>query len=233
MDVIQTLLKNFVSSDDSHSTAMKKAGLSLALFALISVFFVAITDKLTVSKIADNRTEMLLKALNQIAPKDSYDNDLLITKFILSKTDSGFDTDTPVYLAKKMDKPATAIFEITTNQGYSGSITLLVGVSAFNNTVTGVRVVNHKETPGLGDKMEIQKTPANKTPWVYDFNGKSLQKPLLAQWNVKKDNGDFDQFTGATITPRAIVNAVKSVLLYAQDHMDDLFKMNKTQTQEK
>lgn len=231
MKFIQGLLNSFVSDDDNHATAMKKAGLSLAFFAFISVFFVAITDKLTANKIAVNQTKMLLKALNQIAPKDSYDNDLLASKFTLSKSNSGFDTDTPIYLAKKLNKPATAIFEVTTNQGYSGGITLLVGVSAIDKKVTGVRVIKHKETPGLGDKMEIPKTPPNKTPWVYEFINKSLESPILENWGVKKDGGDFDQFTGATITPRAIVNVIKSTLLYAQEHMDNLFETNNLPTE--
>jgi electron transport complex protein RnfG len=230
---IKVLLSNLVSADDSHATAMKKAGLSLAVFAFISVFFVAITDKLTAGKIAENQAAMLLNALNEIAPQNSYDNDLIASKVIVNKTEFnktksnkstiGFMSNTPVYLATKNGQAATAIFEVTTNKGYSGAITLLVGISASSQTVTGVRVVKHKETPGLGDKMEIKKTPPNKTPWVLDFNNKSLSNPELSAWNVKKDNGEFDQFTGATITPRAIVNAVKSTLLYAQDNMNALF----------
>jgi len=228
MSSLNSFLKSLVSiegSNDSHTSAMKKAGLSLAIFAFISVFFVAITDRLTADKIAENQAAMLLKALNQIAPNDSYDNDLIASKAILNKAGSGFMRNTPVYLATKADQPITAIFEVTTNKGYSGAITLLVGVSASQKTVTGVRVIKHKETPGLGDKMEIPKTPPNKTPWVLDFNNKSLNNPELSRWNVKKDNGDFDQFTGATITPRAIVNTVKSTLLYAQDNMDALFAL--------
>ena len=233
MITLKSLLSSLVSTDngnEKHATAMKKAGLSLAAFAFISVFFVAITDKLTASKIAENQTAMLLKALNEIAPKDSYDNDLISSKVILNKTaDNISDVDlmsnTPVYLATKAGQATTAIFEVTTNKGYSGGITLLVGINASKKSVSGVRVVKHKETPGLGDKMEIKKTPPNKSPWVLDFNDKSLNNPELSRWNVKKDNGDFDQFTGATITPRAIVNAVKSTLLYAQDNMDALFEI--------
>lgn len=240
MKFLSLLLNSFVSSDNSdvketNRSAMKKAGLSLAIFAFISVFFVAITDRLTSGKIAENQALMLLKALNEVVIQDSYDNDLIASKAILNKAGSGFTSNTPVYLATKNGKAATAIFEVTTNKGYSGAITLLVGVSASDKTITGVRVVKHKETPGLGDKMEILKTPPNKTPWVLGFNNKSLSNPDLSRWNVKKDNGDFDQFTGATITPRAIVNAVKSTLLYAQDNMDALFSLetsNTTQTQE-
>jgi len=231
MNFLRSLLDSLVSTDDSHATAMKKAGLSLALFAFISVLLVAVTDKLTANKIAQNQKKMLLKALNEIAPKESYDNDLIASRIIINRTRSkevnlNFMNNTPVYLATKDEQPATAIFEVTSNKGYSGAITLLVGVNANNKTVTGVRVVKHKETPGLGDKMEINKTPKNKAPWVYDFNQKSLSNPELSQWNVKKDGGNFDQFTGATITPRAIVNAVKSTLLYAQENMDALFEIH-------
>lgn len=237
MNSLRSLLNLLVSSEESNDTnasAMKKAGLSLAVFAFISVFFVAITDKLTSDRIAENQTVMLLKALNEVAPKDSYDNDLVASKVVINKSGSnkvgsGFMSNTPVYFATKADQAATAIFEVTTNKGYSGAITLLIGISASQQTVTGVRVVKHKETPGLGDKMEIRKTPANKTPWVLGFNKKSLSNPQLSNWNVKKDGGDFDQFTGATITPRAIVNAVKSTLLYAQENMDALFAL-KTQS---
>jgi len=230
MKYLDSLFQSFTSLNHSNEgetnkSAMKKAGLSLAIFAFISVFFVAITDRLTAEKIAENQALMLLNALNQVLSKDSYDNDLLSSKLTIKTEGSGFISDTPVYLATKNKTPAAAIFEVTTNKGYSGAITLLVGINATDKTITGVRVVKHKETPGLGDKMEIAKTPPNKTPWVLDFNQKSLNNPELSLWNVKKDNGEFDQFTGATITPRAIVNAVKSTLLYAQDNMDALFKI--------
>ena len=228
MKFLHTILNAFNTSDDAedtHSSAMKKASISLAIFAFISVFFVAMTDHLTADRIAENQEKLLLRALNEIAPNDSYDNDLIASKAILNQAGSGFIGDTPVYLATKSGKPATAIFEVTTNKGYSGAITMLVGIDAMKKTVSGVRVVKHKETPGLGDKMEIPKTPPNKTPWVLDFDGKSLKNPELSRWNVKKDNGDFDQFTGATITPRAIVNIVKTTLLYAQDNMDALFSI--------
>ena len=216
--------------------AMKKAGLSLAGFAFISVLLVSITYFLTAAKIVENQAEMLLKALNEIAPSDTYDNNLIASKKIISSkatnsrtTDNNdnsenFIHNTPVYLATKNDKPATAIFEVTTFKGYSGAISLLVGISAEDKTITGVRVVKHKETPGLGDKMETR-----KSPWAMSFNGKSLSNPDISEWNVKKDGGTFDQFTGATITPRAIVNAVKSTLLYAQDNMDELFVVKRAE----
>ncbi len=202
-----------------HFTAMRKAGLSLAFFALISVVLVAVTNHLTKDKIIENQAMLLMLALNEIVPTNRYDNDLANSKIILTSQDTGFAKDTPVYLATLNDKPSTAIFEVTTLKGYSGAITMLVGINASDQTLSGVRIVKHKETPGLGDKMETR-----KTNWVLAFNGKSLNNPTMTGWQVKKDGGDFDQFTGATITPRAIVNAVKTTLIYAQNNMEDIFQ---------
>lgn len=201
-----------------HFEAMKKAGFSLALFALISVLFVSVTNSLTEKKIAENTAMMLLNILNEVVPAGSYDNDLVKSTFILESDKSGFEREAHIFLATKDKKPVTAIFEVTTLKGYSGGITLVIGINAQNHTISGVRVVQHKETPGLGDKMETR-----KGDWVLGFNGKSLENPNLNGWQVKKDGGDFDQFTGATITPRAVVNVVKTTLLYARDHMDELF----------
>jgi len=201
-----------------HFTAMGKAGLSLAFFAFISVLFVAVTNNLTKDKIIENEAKLLLLALNEVVPAAHYDNDLTSSKIILKSQETGFAKDTPVYLATLKGAPVTAIFEVTTLKGYSGAITLLVGINANDHTIAGVRIVKHKETPGLGDKMEKR-----KSDWVLAFDKKSLSNPNVNGWQVKKDGGNFDQFTGATITPRAIVNAVKSTLIYAQSNMDKLF----------
>ena len=205
-----------------HFTAMRKAGLSLAIFALISAVFVAVTHQLTKDKIIENQAMLLMLALNEVVSTDRYDNDLANSKIILKSQDTGFAKDTHIYLATLKGVPSTAIFEVTTLKGYSGAITLLVGINAKDHTLSGVRIVEHKETPGLGDKMETR-----KTNWVLAFNGKSLNNPSMSGWQVKKDGGDFDQFTGATITPRAIVNAVKTTLIYAQNNMDNIFQAGK------
>ncbi len=202
-----------------HFEAMKKSGVSLAIFAFISVLLVATTNSLTKPKIIENQARMLLEALNEVLPASHYDNDLAASKILLSPQKTGFPRNTPVYLATKQGKPVAAIFEVTTLKGYSGAVTLLVGIHSGSHTISGVRVVKHKETPGLGDKMEIK-----KSDWVLSFNEKSLESPKSTKWKVKKDGGDFDQFTGATITPRAIVNAVRSTLLFAQNNMESLFQ---------
>ena len=205
-----------------HFIAMQKAGLSLAFFAFISVVLVAVTNNLTKDKIIENQAMMLLQALNEVLPADRYDNDLPNSKIILKSEDTGFATNTPVFLATLKDKPVTAIFEVTTHKGYGGAITILIGINADDQKISGVRIVEHKETPGLGDKMETR-----KSDWALAFNEKSLNNPNIQGWQVKKDGGKFDQFTGATITPRAIVNAVKSTLIYAQNNMEAIFQAGK------
>ncbi len=207
-----------------HIEAMKKSGLSLAIFALISVLLVATTNSITKPKVLENQARMLLQALNEVLPASHYDNDLAASKIILSPQKTGFSRNTPVYLARKQGKPIAAIFEVTTLKGYSGAITLLIGIHAESHTLSGVRVVKHQETPGLGDKVEVK-----KSDWALKFNGKSLENPKLTGWYVKKDGGDFDQFTGATITPRAVVNTVRSTLLFAQQNMRSLFQLSQQQ----
>lgn len=115
-----------------------------------------------------------------------------------------------MYIARQDDRPVAAILEATAPDGYSGAIQLLVGVD-FSGTVLGTRVTEHHETPGLGDKIELR-----LSDWITHFSGKTIAAGNDAHWAVKKDGGDFDQFTGATITPRAVVNAVKRAGLYAQ-----------------
>ena len=196
--------------------AMKKSGLSLAFFACVSVIFVVGTYYLVRTQIAKNDEMMLLKSINQIIASDRYDNDLVETTILLKAIESGLENDARVFLARKGDVPIASVFEITTLRGY-GVITMLIGINTIDQSLAGVRVVRHTETPGLGDKIEIK-----KSDWIKVFDGKSLENPKLTGWFVKKDGGEFDQFTGATITPRAIVNTTKSVLLYAKDHLAEL-----------
>ncbi len=196
--------------------SMKKAGLSLALFAAIAVIFVVGTHFLVRNQVAKNDEMLLLKNINQIIPSERYDNNLVESRYNLKAEDSGLENDAIVFVATKKGQAVATIFEMTTLRGY-GVITLLVGVNTKDQTLAGVRVVRHTETPGLGDKIEVK-----KSHWILKFKGKSLNNPALSGWFVKKDGGEFDQFTGATITPRAIVNTTKSILLYAKAHLNDL-----------
>lgn len=183
----------------------------LGLFALVGVVVLSSVNSLTKQTIAQNEQESLLNQLTQVVDEGSYNNDLLSDYTILDGTALGSNLPVTVYRARKDGKPVTAIFVTSTPHGYSGTIKLVVGVRT-DQSISGVRVAQHNETPGLGDKVELR-----KSNWVFSFNHTSLNSPPLSAWKVKKDGGAFDQFTGATITPRAIVNAVREVLLWSSD----------------
>ncbi|MCB1849480.1 MAG: electron transport complex subunit RsxG [Gammaproteobacteria bacterium] len=193
------------------------AGTILFLFAVAGVGLVALVHHQTVDRIVANEREALLRELTALVPADTIDNDIVSDAVTVSAPERLGSKETLVYLGRKEGKAVAAVFTTVVPNGYSGPIKLLVAVLA-DGTLGGVRVVSHKETPGLGDKVEER-----KSDWIHSFDGKSLENPLLAKWGVKKDGGIFDQFTGATITPRSIVNAVKNTLLYFRDQGASLF----------
>jgi len=188
----------------------------LLLFAVIGTAMVAATYEGTRDRIAANERETLLRKLNQLIPPGSYDNELLDDSIELP---AGELADRPlrVYRARLQGQPVAVVMNTIAPDGYSGSIHLLVGIN-HDGTVAGVRVVAHRETPGLGDGIDEE-----RSDWIYGFNGRSLDDPTYARWAVRKDGGVFDQFTGATISPRAVVKAVHAALLYYRAHRDALF----------
>jgi len=194
------------------------SGVFLWVFAVVGTSFVAVTENTTRTKIKDNERLVLLRNLNALLPAEQLDNDIVNdTVAVPASALLGTQADTIVYRARLLGKPMAAIFNSIAPNGYSGKIHLLVGVYA-DGSVAGVRAVKHSETPGLGDAIETQ-----KSDWIFSFNDRSLSSPAPSNWLVKKDGGDFDQFTGATITPRAIVLAVKNTLLYYQQNADSIF----------
>lgn len=193
------------------------SGLILGLFAMIGTALVGFTFESTADKIADNERLALLRKLNQILPHENYDNDLLRTTIELEADQRlGQNKTSTVYIAKQQNNISAMIFSVIAPKGYSGEIKMLVGIN-IDGSLSGVRIVSHKETPGLGDVMEIE-----RSDWVLNFDGKSLHNPNERQWKVKRDGGVFDQFTGATITPRAVVQAVHLCLVYFDRHKDEL-----------
>jgi len=194
----------------------------LTLFAIIGAALVGLTHDNTIDAIKYNEQLTLLRNLNTILPASDYDNDLLADTIQLAPDPLlGTDLESIAYRARKQDNPVAIVLSAIAPNGYNGSIYLLVGIK-YDGSLAGVRVVKHRETPGLGDAVEER-----RSDWILDFTGKSLSNPKPKQWKVKRDGGDFDQFTGATITPRAVVNAVHSALLYFEQHRETLFK-NKT-----
>jgi electron transport complex protein RnfG len=197
---------------------MFKTGWLLAIFAVVSTGMLAYTYENTKEQVAINQREFLLHTLHALVPPTAHDNDLYSdTITVRSPEYLGSREPVTVYRARKQGAPVAVILSIDAPDGYSGDIHLLVAI-AYDGTVLGVRVASHKETPGLGDAIEV-----DRSNWILGFNGKSLDNPDEKGWHVKKDGGVFDQFTGATITPRAVVKAVHKSLKYFAEHRDELF----------
>ena len=198
--------------------SMGVAALILTGFAVVGTGLVAVTYTSTKDIIAEAQRQALEAKLNQLVPADRYDN--RITEDAIEVTAPewlGTDQPVTVYRARKDGQPVALFATPFAPDGYSGPIQLLIGVYA-DGTLAGARVLAHKETPGLGDSIEER-----RSPWILAFAGKSLGNPEPARWKVKKDGGAFDQFTGATITPRAVIKATRKFLEYVQTHQAQLF----------
>ncbi len=202
---------------------MKKTPILIAAFILGSfavggVGLVAITHELTDDKIAENQRQAMLAKLKAIVPEGRMSNDPLADRIEVRAPDLLGGPVTDIYRVRDGDEPVALILEPIVPDGYAGPIRLLVSVLR-DGSLGGVRVLSHFETPGLGDKIEER-----KDNWIVEqFEGRSLGEPPIEQWRVKRDGGVFDQFTGATITPRSVVNAVKGTLLFVQRHGDALY----------
>ena len=197
---------------------MTISALLLGLFAIIGTAMVALIHDATAERIAANHRAFLLKSLHILVPPEQHDNDLFTDVITVTNQELlGSKKPVRVYRARRNEKPVTAIINAVAPDGYSGSIELLVAIR-YDGSLAGVRVVKHKETPGLGDSIE-----ASRSDWILGFDDRSLTNPEKKGWAVKRDGGIFDQFTGATISPRAIVNAVYRSLLYFDTHKDELF----------
>jgi electron transport complex protein RnfG len=193
------------------------AAFILGAFAIAGTSMVVVTHDLTDERIADNERMALLNSLNALVPAENIDNDIINDTLLVSNPDLLGTDETIVYRGRKMQQPVAVVLNPVVPDGYSGPIKLLVAVR-YDGTLGGVRVISHKETPGLGDKIE-----ESRSDWVHDFDNRSLDNPKQENWKVKRDGGVFDQFTGATITPRSIVNAVKKTLIYVKDNHDKLY----------
>jgi len=192
----------------------------LGIFGLITGILLSVTYEKTKNKIAESERKVAQKIYFEIIPVERHDND------ILSDT-----TDIPeeylsllgvkkgkINLVRKNNQLVAIIVPITSSNGYSGDIKMLVGINV-NGTIAATRVLSHKETVGLGDKLDL-----SKSDWILSFNGKSLTNPKPELWKLKKDGGYFDQFTGATITPKAVVSQVLNALVYYEKDKLRLFE---------
>ncbi len=193
-------------------------GLSLAGYAAVCTLLVAVVHMLTKETIIEQEQKILLQTLNAVLPSNLYDNELTNNCVLVTdKEHLGNDKPHQLYRAYKDGKPVAAIIETTAPDGYTGSIQLMAAY-LLDGTVTGVQVLKHQETPGLGDKIDER-----KSDWIKGFAGFRVEDENDKRWAVKKDDGMFDQFTGATITPRAVVKSVKKTALYFTGYQNEIF----------
>ena len=195
-----------------------QSGLRLAAIAAICTALVALTWNLTRQRIADNEREYLERSLTPALAGLFFDSNVTESKLTLPPPHELPGNEAAiVYRVYAEGTPVAALFVVTARDGYAGPIRLLIGI-AMDGTVTGVRVLQHRETPGLGDRIELA-----KSDWILQFDGHSLRDPVEARWKIRDDGGDFEQLSGASVTPRAVVKAIRETLRYFDSNAATLF----------
>jgi electron transport complex protein RnfG len=181
-----------------------KSSILMLVFTAISIFFVAGTNQNTIDKIQSNEKEYLLSQLNQLVP--NYENDILGDAYTKNVNLYGVEQNLTIYPAKKSNKINAFIIDHFYPKGYSGKIRLISAISSDKKFI-GMRVISHKETPGLGDGIDVR-----KSNWIQQFNNLPINQFDFNQWKLKEDGGQFDSMTGATITSEALVNASSELI---------------------
>ena len=211
-------------SKKSLLASSTKASVVLGLFGLIAALLLGIVNLVTADRIQEQQRVAERRALAEVFPEHLHDNDLLLDTFTLAPEDPAFSqpellqlsTSRQAYTGLLNGLFSGTILPVEAHDAYSGDILIMVGVLA-NGQISAVRVLAHKETPGLGDKIE-----ATVSDWILGFDGKSLLNPTQSRWKVIKDGGEFDQLVGATITTRAVVDAVERALAFFQLNQNKL-----------
>jgi len=222
--------------DSPFRLPIQKNSLILATFAIVCTAIVGLVNELTKDKITEQAQLQLLNTLHSIIEPSRYNNDMtkncvtVSSPLLGDKLGDKLDSNKmhTAYIARQSGKAIAMAITSTAPDGYNGNIALIIAIN-MDNSISGVRVLKHQETPGLGDKIELR-----KSNWITKFNTKKLLSEGDSRWAVKKDNGMFDQFTGATITPRAVVKAVKQTVVYFSKNKDTLLTLpNMCQTESK
>ena len=195
-----------------------KGGLTLATIGAVCAALVAMTYLLTHDRIAANEQAWLEKSLEPALAGLFFDGSVSESmRVIRAPHDLPGPDNVIIYRLFAEEKPVAALFAVTARDGYAGSIRVLVGIE-YDGTVTGVRILEHRETPGLGDRIV-----SSRSDWVLQFDGHSLGNPSADGWAIRRDGGQFDQLTGASVTPRAVISVVKETLIYFDAHREEIF----------
>lgn len=208
------------------------AGMAARSSVILFIFVIAFTAVLatvfsmTAPAIRASAAEEEMRMIKEVLPAALYDNDLLKDTLELPAThELGQDDTSKVYRATLAGQPSAIVLEAVAADGYAGKIRMLIAVQA-NGQLAGVRITQHKETPGLGDYVDPKKDKNKSRPWITQFDGLSFDKLPAKNWKVKKDGGHFDSNAGATVTPRAVVKAVREALEFANRNRRQLFGSN-------
>jgi len=212
--------------------ATTAAGMALRTAIILFVFVILFTSVLaavylwTKPALEASAVEEKMKLVDEVLPRSDYDNDLLNDSVMLPPTPAlGTDDTTRVYRARKNGVPVALVFEAAAPDGYAGKIRLIAAVRS-DGSLAGVRVTQHKETPGLGDYIEPKKDKNKARPWITQFDGLSYAAVTDKEWKVKKDGGRFDSVAGATVTPRAVVKAMRKATKFIAENQTQLYASN-------
>ena len=201
-----------------------KTGATLAAIAAICTTLVAATYQITRERIVANDKALLEQALQPALAGVFYEGGVSESRLVMLPPHDLPGSDAAlIYRVYAQDKPVAALFAVTARDGFSGVIRILVGVE-FDGAITGVRILQHRETPGLGDKIE-----STRSDWIFQFDGRSMGNPEVTGWAIRNDGGEFDQLTGASVTPRAVTGAIRDTLLYFAEHRDEIFAAESTE----
>ena len=207
-------------------SATKMAARTAVILFLFVVVFTGLLSSAylwTLPTIEAAAAEEKMKLIDEVLPRGSYDNDLLKDSFQLAPNAAlGQDQASTAYRARRGGQASALVLEAVAPDGYAGKIRLLIALGE-NGALLGVRVTQHKETPGLGDYIEPKKDRNKERPWITQFNALNPASTEEREWKVKKDGGRFDSVAGATVTPRAVVKAVRKAALFVEENRERLF----------
>jgi Na+-translocating ferredoxin:NAD+ oxidoreductase subunit G len=196
---------------------IQRASVTLAVCVLIAIVSLSVTHRLTKNRIALTKHQWLTQSLHTVLPDGPFDNDPLLSMHTVTTAALGKDQAVEIYPVYRDKKPYAAVLTIVAPNGYNGAIKLLLGITA-DGRIIGARVTDHNETPGLGDDIELK-----RSNWINEFSYKSLANTTSEHWNVRQEGGSFDAFTGATITPRAVIQAIFRALNWYKHNQGSVF----------